>query len=117
MSKIIIEAATSSLAENAVISLLKGGFYAKTARISYAVSNGLPSVKDVENYPLILEGVFGPSSVNIHVYSVTAGYGGTGPHAMVSILKAAGFNFDESDILTEKMRTGPFDQVSLTYTR
>ena len=117
MSKIIISASNSYLAENAVFSLLKGGFYAKTARISYAVSKGLPSVKDVENYPLILEGTFSGYPTSIYVYSVTAGYGGTGPNAMLAILKTAGFNFDESDILTEKMRRGPFDQVSLVYTR
>ena len=117
MSKIIISASNSYLAENAVISLLKGGFSAKTARISYAVSKGLPPVKDVENYPLILEGTFGGYHTSIYVYSVTAGYGGAGPNTMVTILKAAGFNFDESDILTEKMRTGPFEKISLTYTR
>ena len=117
MSKIIISASASYLAENATVTLLKGGFSAKTARISYAVANGLPSVKDIENYPLILEGTLGGYSTNIYIYSVTAGYGGTGPLAMVAILKAAGFDFNESDILTEKMRRGPYDQISLVYTR
>ena len=117
MSKIIIQANTSYLAEDAVVSLLKGGFSAKTARISYDVSKGLPPVEQVENYPLVLEGFLGHSSVNIHVYSVTAGYGGTGPHTMVDILKAAGFAFDESDILTDKMKDGPSEQVNLTYIR
>ena len=35
MSKIIISASTSYLAEAATISLLNGGFVAKTARINY----------------------------------------------------------------------------------
>lgn len=78
---------------------------------------GLPSVEQVENYPLILEGFLGDSPVSIHVYSVTAGYGGTGPHAMADILKAAGFAFDESDILTERMKVGPSEQITLTYKR
>ncbi|MBQ2835906.1 MAG: hypothetical protein IJE68_03640 [Clostridia bacterium] len=117
MSKIIIEANTSYLAQDAVVFLLKGGFSAKTARISYAVRKALPPVEQVENYPLILEGFIGNSPVSIYVYSVTAGYGGTGPHAMVDILKAAGFTFDESDILTDRMKVGPSEQITLTYER
>lgn len=116
MSKIIIEASTSYVAEDAVMALLKGGFVANTARISYNLSKGLPPVEDTDNYPLILEGKFGFSPVSIYVTSVTAGYGGTGPHTMVDILKAAGFKFDESDILTARFANA-IEQIKLTYTR
>ena len=116
MSKIIIEASTSYLAEDATIALLKGGFVAQTARISYNLSRGLPRIEDSDEYPLILEGRMGIYSANIHVYSVTAGYGGSGPHAMVNILKTAGFNFDTEDILSSK-KLGINDQINLVYTR
>lgn len=116
MSKIIIEAATSFLAEDATIALLKGGFVAQTARISYNLSRGLPRIESPDEYPLILEGRMGIYSANIHVYSVTAGYGGSGPHCMVKILKAAGFQFDEADILSST-NVGYNDQIDLVYTR
>ena len=116
MSRIIIEASTSYLAEDGVMSLLKGGFVAQTARISYSLNHGLPPFEDTDNYPLILNGMFGHYSVSIYVTSVTAGYGGTGPHTMVNILKAAGFNFEESDILTNK-KANSSKKIELTYTR
>ena len=116
MSRIIIEASTSYVAEDSVMSLLKGGFIAETARISYNLSKGLPPEGFTNNYPLILQGTLGRAPVAIHVTSVTAGYGGTGPNTMVRILKAAGFEFDESDILTHKMADS-LDNVELTYSR
>jgi len=116
MSRIIVEASSSYLAEDTVKALLKSGFVANSARISYNPSRGLPPFEDTDKYPLILEGKLGFSSVHIHVTSVTAGYGGTGPNAMVDILKAAGFKFEESDILTNKLADSD-DQIELTYTR
>ena len=116
MSRIIVEAASSDVAKSTVIDLLEGGFEAKSARIFYNLNKGLPLPEDTDNYPLILEGQIGFSSLSVHVYSVTAGYGGTGPHATVAILRTAGFNFEESDILTNKQAdfTG---QIDLPYTR
>lgn len=103
MSKIIIVADTSYVAEDSVMALLKAGFIANKARVSYNLKKGLPSTEDTENYPLILEGTLNRASVDVHVTSVTAGYGGTGPHTMVHILNEAGFKFEESDILTDKL--------------
>ena len=117
MTKIVIQASYSEMAEVSVYALLKGGFSAQKARISYEAANGLPLKKDVDNYPLILEGTISSLPVAIHVYSVTAGYNGSGPNAMARILEAAGFTFDESDILTKKMRSGPAEKVELTYMR
>ena len=116
MSRIIIEVTTSYLAEDATIALLKGGFVAQTARISYNLSRGLPRIEKTDEYPLILEGRMGLCSANIHVYSVTAGYGGSGPQAMVKILKAAGFQFDETDILSSA-KVEINDQINLVYKR
>ena len=116
MSKIIIEATTSYLAEEATIALLKGGFVAQTARISYSLNRGLPRVENVDEYPLVLEGRMGDCYANIHVYSVTAGYGGSGPHAMLNILKTAAFHFDDTDIISSA-KVGINDQIDLFYKR
>ena len=114
MSKIIIEAHASWIATDATLALLKGGFVANTARISYNINHGLPFSEDIDKYPLILEGTLARMPITIHVFSVTAGYGGTGPQAMVEILKAAGFQFDEDDILTNRCANSS-SQISLTY--
>ena len=116
MSRIIVEAESSYIAEDTVMDLLKGGFNAQTARISYNLRKGLPCSEDTDKYPLIMEGTLGHSYVSIHVTSVTAGYGGTGPHTMVNILKVAGFKFEESDILTDKY-ADPTGQIELIYRR
>lgn len=101
MSKIIIAGTTTYVAEAATVSLLNGGFVADTAKISYNFLKGLPLIEDTEHYPLILEGRLANSKTSIHVYAVTAGYGGTGPNTLIEILKAAGFDFEENHILTK----------------
>ena len=116
MSKIIIDANTSYEAEFSTKALLKGGFVAQVARISYNIGHGLPDFGDEENYPLILEGNFNRYLTKIHVNSVPAGYGGSGPHAMVAILKEAGFQFDEDDILTDRCANSS-REVKLVYYR
>lgn len=103
MSQIIIEANSSYVAENATIALLKGGFVAKNAIISYNLNHGMPDIKRHNDYPLILEGMLAGYSTRVYVYSVTAGYGGTGPNTLVKILRFAGFEFDEADILTDRL--------------
>lgn len=100
MSKIILAGTTTYVAEAATVSLLKGGFAADTAKISYNQFKGLPLIEDFEHYPLILEGRLANLKTSVYVYSVTAGYGGTGPHTLIEILKAAEFDFEESHILT-----------------
>lgn len=115
MSRIIVDDSSSDAVVFAVTDMLNGGFIAKTARISYNVNKGLPSPEDTDKFPLILEGTLGSSSVSVHVYSVSAGYGGEGPHAMLDILNAAGFKFKDSDILTTA-RADSTGQIELTYT-
>ena len=116
MSRIIVEATTSDAAVVTLRGLLSSGFEAKTARISYNLNKGLPLAEETDKYPLILEGTLKRSSLTVHVYSVTAGYGGTGPHAMVDILNAAGFEFLFSDILTTA-RADSNGQINLVYQR
>ena len=116
MSTIPIVAYTSDEAVRTVRGMLRSGFEAKTARISYNVDKGLPNAEDTENYPLILKGTLNGSSLTVPVYSVTAGYGGTGPNAMVRILNEAGFKFKDSDILTKELVNSD-GQIDLFYTR
>ena len=54
MSKIIIEADSTYVAEDSTIALLNGGFVARNARITYNLKKGLPSREQHEEYPLIL---------------------------------------------------------------
>lgn len=116
MSRIVVEASTSDAAVTTILGMLRCGFEANTARISYNLKKGLPAPEDTDMYPLILEGTLKGSSLTIPVYSVSAGYGGTGPHAMVEILNAAGFKFEDSDILTQA-RADFNDQIDLVYRR
>ncbi len=116
MSRMVIGSLTSDSAKEVVIGLLNGGFEARSARIHYSLSRGLPSIEDTDKYPLILSGTINNSDMSIYVYSVTAGYGGTGPHAMVDILRFAGFKFDENDILTNR-RANYEKEIILSYTR
>jgi len=101
MNEIIIRAQSSYLAKNSMLALFKSGdFNALYARFQYCISKGLPPLDKPENYPLMLEGYLAKEPTRIYVTSLTAGYNGTGPNALVAILKAAGFTFDENDILT-----------------
>lgn len=117
MSRIIMETSSSDIAVEVVGNILRGGFTAKTARISCNINKGLPLPEDINNYPLILKGkLVDESIITIHVNAVTAGYVGKASRAMVMILKAAGFKFEESDIITD-MFADPTGQIDLTYTR
>ena len=116
MSKIIIDADSTYTAEDSVKALLNGGFVAQSARVSYDLSHGLPNPKNTDRYPLILEGHLNRFPVKVYVFSVTAGYGGTGPHAMVNIMNSAGFHFDPDDILTDRC-ANHLRQIILNYTR
>ena len=117
MDEIIVRVYTSDQAERTVVSLLKNcGFSAKRATVNYNPNFGLPSVESIDRYPLILEGTMNRYPTRIFVYSVTAGYCGSGPHALVNILREAGFVFDEDDIFT-KERADYLGGIRLKYTR
>ena len=117
MDEIIVRAYTSDQAERIAVSLLKhSSFSAKQATVNYNPSQGLPPAEYTSDYPLILEGNIKWYPTRILVYSVTAGYGGSGPYALVNILKEAGFVFDEDDIFTKK-HVDHSGWIRLKYTR
>ena len=119
MNEIIVRVYTSDQAEKHVINMLEQHhFVAHTANIYYSLEQGLPDPSDTDAYPLILEGYYDRVPTKVMVYSVTAGYGGSGPYALANILKAAGFHFDVEDILTPKCAdTSRMRLIKLTYTR
>ncbi len=69
----------------------------RKVKIFYETQNGLPSYNcKPEEYPVIMET---DNNVRICLYPLSAGYGGSGPTDLLSILKLAGFRIDENDIL------------------
>ena len=66
-------------------------------------SNGTPTM-----FPLKIYG----EKISLLVTGVTAGYGGTGPHGTIKIMKMLGFNLTEDDEI--KILTKPFDPVTKT---
>ena len=101
MDTIVIKTATSYQARDAVLAFIRAGFKASKAEIRYDISQGLPPIERENLYPLSLEGVFNNYPTTIKVYSVTAGYCGTGPTDLVSILQGAGFPLIDKLLLTD----------------
>ena len=99
---VIIQSNTTFQAEKLVYALINAGFRAEKAEIHYNKLKGLQGTKESNQYPLTLTGILDRMPTIIKVNGVTAGYGGSGPNAMVGILKYAGFIFDKDDILTER---------------
>ena len=68
------------------------------------MGEGLPNPDDMkeDDYPLIINGRYDGFPFELRIFCATAGYGGTGPHDMLKILRTAGFPVDEEAILTPK---------------
>lgn len=116
-NEIVIQVTDSFSAGALVLHLFNdGNFRATKAIINYNVNRGLPRIEDTEHYPLTLIGKMNNVRTKIRVFSVTAGYGGTGPYVMAEILKSAGFDFDKDDICTKRY-VDEFGEVSLIYFR
>ena len=101
MTELVIKASTSDAAEESAKTLWRGGFVATKARINYNVYISQPREDAFRDYPLMIEGKMDKLEVKLYFYNVSAGYCGSGPHAMCTILKEFGFDFDEKDILTK----------------
>lgn len=102
MTELVIKATTSDAAEESAKTLRRGGFVATKARINYNTYISQPKETSFRDYPLVIEGKMDTLEVSLYFYNVSAGYGGSGPHAMCAILKEFGFDFNEDDILTKK---------------
>ena len=69
-------------------------------KIYYDNRNGLPDSKcSLEKYPVIMDTFDGDK---IYLFSLTAGYGGSGPTDLVKVLNLAGFDFEEDLILRKR---------------
>ena len=113
---IIIQATTTCQTEKSVYALINGGFIAERAEIHYNKWTGLPTIEEVDKYPLILTGTISQLPITIKIYCVTAGYSGSGPYTLAHILKYAGFIFDEEDIFTKRCCDSN-GVIALTYTK
>lgn len=79
------------------------------AEISYCKSEGLVSMdSDPKTWPLQ---IYTSNDILISVYNVTAGYGGSGPHAMKEILELSGFE----PKYTKKVLSSKEDKINLIY--
>ena len=97
--------ATSYMARDIAISVLRSGhFNPEGYTIKYNLGKGLPNPDDIkeEDYPLIISGRYDGFPFELRVFCLTAGYGGTGPHDMLKVLRTGGFPVDEDAILTPK---------------
>ena len=59
--------------------------------------------KNSETWPFKALFSEGQDEIVVRIYSLTAGYGGSGPHDLMSILNWLGVKYYEKDILTERM--------------
>ena len=97
--------ATSYMARDIAISVLRSGhFNPEGYTIKYNLGKGLPNPDDIkeEDYPLIISGRYDGFPFELRVFCLTAGYGGTGPHDMLKVIRTGGFPVDEDAILTPK---------------
>lgn len=100
-----IVTATSYLGRDIAINVLRSEhFTPESFIIKYDLGKGLPNPDDIkeEDYPLIINGKYDGFPFELRVFCVTAGYGGTGPHDMLKIIRTADFPVDEDVILTPK---------------
>lgn len=97
--------ATSYMARDIAINVLRSGhFTTESFIIKYDLGKGLPNPDEIkeDEYPLIISGRYDGFPFELRIFCATAGYGGTGPHDMLKILRTAGFPVDEEAILTPK---------------
>ncbi len=105
MNNIKIEINESSSFKNLPIleRLVLDTWRLESLSMKYNPSLGLPSQESKE-YPCKL--VFNDSTINskieVRIWSLTLGYGGTGPGDFCSILNFLGVDYDEDDIFTKK---------------
>lgn len=66
-------------------------------------THSLPDDRNPETWPLKATFLDERTEIIVRIYSLAVGYGGTGPHDLVSILKWMGVRCSEEDILTKRL--------------
>ena len=77
--------------------LRKHDWRLKYISMIYSPSKGLPSSENPDEWPFLAVFDGGDKEVQIHIYTLTLGYGGTGPHDFASILDYFGVAYDEDE--------------------
>ena len=85
--------ATSYMARDIAINVLRSGHFTPNG---YTIKDNMKE----DDYPLIISGRYDGFPFELRIFCATAGYGGTGPHDMLKILRTAGFPVNEEAILT-----------------
>ncbi len=63
----------------------------------------LPDDRNPETWPVKAYFTDERDEIIVRIYSLAIGYGGTGPHDLISILKWLGVRYSEEDILTKRL--------------
>lgn len=81
----------------------------RRVKIYYDKQKMLPNYDcDLTKYPVIMET---DTDITIHLFSLTAGYGGSGPRDLLRVLKLAGF------VVQDELITGDRNIVDLTLSK
>ncbi len=103
LDTIIIVTNSNEQARHSTLAYLnRDDFVTQSIEINYSLKKGLPPPHMFDSFPLSITGTFKGVPTELKVYSVSAGYNGTGPRELLEIIKAAGFKIDEDIILTDK---------------
>lgn len=85
--------------------------------MNYNCYNGLPREEDVEKWPFKATLIDDEGETyEVRILSLTAGYGGTGPHDFASILEFFGVPYWGEDIFT-KAKMKPNGEIHLEFSR
>ena len=85
-------------------------------QMDYNAQEGLPSEENAKHWPFKAWVVEDGETYAIRIYSLTVGYGGTGPHDFASILDFFDLPYEEDDIFT-KRRMSEDGFIHLKYSR
>ena len=97
-------------------SVIKPSWKLKKIEIAYNPDKGLPFEDDYNDYPFKLFFLTSNSDlVEVDIYSLTVGSGGTGPRTTANILRYFGVNYQES-MLFSKMMRGEDGYIRIKYT-
>lgn len=117
MVSINIKKAVSSDNLKELESLFRGKTWKSVQiKMDYNLQKGLPDEEQVEAWPFKALLVDEDEMYEVRIYSLTVGYGGTGPHDFKAILDFFQVPYGENAIFTDA-KMGPDGFIRLRYTK
>lgn len=101
MDTILVKSTSTQLTTDTIFDLFDSGFIATFAIVKDCLRRKQRSKDDKNDYPLTLVGHFNNCPMVVKVFCVSAGFDCVESHTLIEILKYAGFEFEETDILTD----------------